>query len=146
MKKIILIAVIFTTGILACKKEKADTKTVSDVVTTPASDTLGKGDFTGQQHNLSGKTILYKDNTGNHILRLENFNMTAAPDAHVFLSKTSTYSTGNILKVSDLTQNVNYTNSAINIDVAEDIDFTQYKYVIVWCTQYSAFFGSAPLN
>ncbi len=146
MKRYILITIILTTGILACKKEKVETKTINDIVVTPISDTLGKGDFTGQQHNLSGKTILYKDNTGNNILRLENFNMTAAPDAHVFLSKTSTYSSGNVMKIFDFTQNADYTNSAININVATNVDFTQYKYVIVWCTQYSAFFGSAPLN
>jgi hypothetical protein len=145
MKKIILIIAILTIGTVACKKEKETTKTVNDNISS-VSDTVGSGTFVGQQHGLSGKAILYKDNSNNHILRLENFNMTAAPDADVFLSTASTYSAGNVIKVSDLTSNANYSNSAINIDVNENIDFNQYKYVIVWCTQYSAYFGYAPLD
>ncbi len=145
MKKIILIILVLTVGAFACKKEKETTKTINDAITS-VSDTIGTGTFVGQQHSLSGNVILYKDNSSNHILRLQNFNMTGAPDADVFLSTTSNYVAGNIIKISDLTSNANYTNSAINIDVAENIDFAQYKYVIVWCTQYSAYFGYAPLQ
>jgi hypothetical protein len=146
MKKITLFILSLSLFTIACKKEKEETKTINDMVTNPVSDTLGHGSFVGVDHSLSGKAILYKDNTNNHILRLEHFNMTAAPDADVFLSTTSSYSGGTVIKVSDLNQNTNYTNSAINIDVAENINFNQYKYVIVWCTQYSAYFGHAPLN
>jgi hypothetical protein len=145
MKKKILFAFILFAGLMACKKEKVETKVINDMVTNAISDTLGAGDFAGQQHSLSGRAILYKDNTGNHILRLENFNMTSAPDADVLLSKTENYNSSNVIKVLDFGTS-NYSNSAINIDVAEDINFTEYPYVIVWCTQYSAYFGHAILE
>lgn len=145
MKTIFLFSFMVLTAMMACKKEKTNTTMVNDEVTNPVSDTLGTGDFVGQQHSLSGRAVLYKDNTGNHILRLENFNMTSAPDADVLLSKTENYNSSNVLKVLDFGTN-NYTNSAINIDVAEDINFAEYPYVIVWCTQYSAYFGHAHLE
>lgn len=141
-----MIVLILAFGMMACKKEKEETKMINDVIAAPASDTLGSGNFIGQQHSLSGKAVLYKDTTDNYILRLENFNLTAAPDPDVLLSKTSTYSAGNVINVSSLAQNTNYTNSAVNIDVDNAINFAEYKYVIIWCTQYSAYFGHAPLN
>ena len=146
MKNLSIVIVVIAFVTAACKKEKEETKMVNDVITAPASDTLGSGNFIGQQHGLSGKAILYKDNTDNYILRLEDFNLTSAPDPDVLLSKTSTYSGGNVINVSGLAQNTNYTNSSINIDVDNAINFAEYKYVIIWCTQYSAYFGHAPLN
>lgn len=141
-----MIVLILAFGMMACKKEKEETKMINDVIAAPASDTLGSGNFIGQQHSLSGKAVLYKDTTDNYILRLEDFNLTSAPDPDVLLSKTSTYSAGNVINVSSLAQNTNYTNSSINIDVDNAINFAEYKYVIIWCTQYSAYFGHAPLN
>ena len=146
MKNTLIIILFLAFGITACKKEKEETKMINDIITSPVSDTIGSGTFIGQQHSLSGKAVLYKDNTNNYILRLENFNLTSAPDPDVLLSKTSTYSAGNVINVSGLAQNANYTNSSINIDVDNSINFAEYKYVIIWCTQYSAYFGHAPLN
>ena len=148
MKKLLFVSLVLLVGMAGCKKEKKDEMQdkTNDVVTTPVSDTIGKGDFVGVDHNLSGKAILYKDASNNYFLRLENFTMTAAPDADILLSKTSAYNASSVIKVSDLAQNTNYTNSNINIDVDDAIDFTQYKYVIVWCQQHSAYFGHAPLD
>ncbi len=144
MKKIISCFLLITT-LFACKKDREETKTIGDTITNPVSDTLGQGTFIGLQHSLSGKVILYKDDTENHILRLENFNMTAAPDADVLLSKNEHYNSSTVLKVYDFGTN-GYSNSAINIDVPETITFSEYPYVIIWCTQYSAYFGHAPLQ
>ncbi len=146
MKKIILMIFVLATGTIACKKAKDETKMVNDIIGSPVTDTIGQGNFIGQQHDLSGKALLYKDNSNNYILRLENFNLTSAPDPDVLLSKTSTYSAGNVINVTGLSQNTNYSNSSINIDVDNTINFTEYKYVIIWCTQYSAYFGHATLN
>ncbi len=147
MKKLLVVSFMLIFGMVACKKEEVSKKdTTNDKVTTPVADTLGKGDFIGVDHNLSGKAVLFKDTSDNYILRLENYTMTAAPDADILLSKTSTYNAANVIKVYDLAQNTNYTNSNINIDVDNGIDFTQYKYIISWCEQYSAYFGHAKLE
>ena len=146
MKKLLIIIIAVAFGTISCKKEKEETKMVNDVLVSPVKEIIGQGDFVGSQHSLAGKAVLIKDNTNNYILRLENFNMTSAPDADVLLSKTSTYSAGNVINVSGLGKDVNYTNSSINIDVDNSINFAEYKYVIIWCTQFSAYFGYAPLN
>lgn len=143
MKKIVIALLLSMTVLVACKKE--ETKMISDQITSPVSDTLGSGTFVGVDHGLSGKATLYKDVSNNHILRLDNFNMTSAPDADVFLSKTQNYVAANVLKVYDFST-ANYTASSINIDVDENIQYNDYPYVIVWCSQYSAYFGHANLK
>jgi hypothetical protein len=145
MKKMLIVFSIYSLVAMACKKDKEETKVLNDPISSPVADTLGIGTFVGVDHSLAGKVILFKDSTGNHILRLDNFNMTSAPDADIFLSKTQNYVAANILKVYDFST-ANYSNSSINIDVNENINFSDYPYVIVWCTQYSAYFGHAPLQ
>jgi len=146
MKKMLLMLLLLVLGMSACKKEKETDVVVQDKVTTPVSDTLGKGNFVGVAHSVAGKSILYKETTGNYILRLENFTMTAAPDAFIYLSKTSNYNASSVINVYTLTPNGNYSNANINIDVSDDINFSEYKYVLVYCFQYSAFFGHAELK
>ncbi|MBC7450548.1 MAG: DM13 domain-containing protein [Cytophagales bacterium] len=146
MRTLLIWVVILFASLTACKKEEERTTMTNDVITHPVTDTLGKGVFKGEQHSLSGKAILLKENTANVILRLEQFYMSAVPDAHVYLSKTNAYSTGSVLKVSDFLINTNYNNSNITIDIADNINVSEYNYVIVWCTQYGAYFGSAPLE
>lgn len=144
MKKLLILIASCIVIFSSCKKEDM-TNTTNDTITTPVSDTLSKGTFIGVDHSLSGKAILFKDISENHILRLEEFNMTSAPDADVFLSKTQNYVAANVIKVYDLGSG-NYSNNAINIDVDENIVYSDYPYVIVWCTQFSAYFGHAPLQ
>jgi len=137
------ILIIFGTA-LSCKKKEDDgpSQQVTDVVGVQ-SDTLKKGTFTGYDHGLSGKSFIIKDGD-KHILRLTEYNMTPAPDADVFLSKSASYSAGNVLKIADL--DGGYTNSAINLDIPAGADWESYPYVIVWCTQYSVNFGVATLS
>lgn len=147
MKKLVMISFVLVAGIIGCKKaEMVETITQNDVIVTPVNDTIGVGDFIGVDHSLAGTSILFKDTSGNYILRLENFTMTAAPDADILLSKTSNYVAGDVIKVYDLTQNANYNNNSINIDVDNTINFSEYPYVIAWCEQFSAYFGHAHLE
>lgn len=138
-----ILVVIFLVGTMACKKKKDEVSVmVNDKV--DVEETLAMGTFSGYQHDLSGKTVLVKDTSGNTILRLEDFNMTEGPDVYVYLSRNSTYSSGNVIQVKHLT--TGYTDSNLNIDVDNAVDHTDYKYVLVYCYQYSALFGTALLE
>jgi hypothetical protein len=141
----ILFSLIILGVTFSCKKKEEDAgptqQVMEDVPVT--SDTLKKGTFTGYDHGLAGKSFILKDGS-NKILRLTEFSMTPAPDADVYLSKGTSYSAGNVIKIADLTSG--YTNSSLNFTIPPTVDYTQYPYVIVWCTQYSVNFGVAPLT
>jgi ribosomal protein L2 len=143
---ILLILVSLSIFFFSCKKEKDKEPEikVEEQLDHPASDTLAEVNFTSYAHNLSGKALLIKDSTGNKILRFENFNMEMGPDVYVYMSRSSTYSAGNCIQLRKLPDG--YTNSSLNIDIDDAIDHSDYKYVIVYCYQYSSLFGNALLN
>ncbi|MDB5256345.1 MAG: hypothetical protein JWM14_1040 [Chitinophagaceae bacterium] len=150
MKKVLLLTLLVcltSMSIASCKK-KEDPGPTAMVMSPPPSaesDTVGSGDFTSYEHGLSGSSILYKeDNPEVKKLRLYNFNMTAGPDVHVYLSKTSSYSAANVLEITKLT--TGYTNSSITFDVTSANYSADYKYVLVYCVQYSSLFGYTKLE
>lgn len=146
MKTIFALLLLFSTILMSCKKEDKEEPAimVDDKLSNPVSDTLSIADFSGYDHGLSGKALLIEDSTGNKILRFEQFNMTQGPDVYVYMSRNSTYSAGNVIQIQKLT--VGYTNSSINFDIDDAIDHSDYKYVIVYCYQYSSLFGNALFN
>lgn len=150
MKKILLMTLLVgltSMVILSCKKKEDPGPSTTVMSEPPAedSDTIGKGDFTGYSDNLSGSAILYKDGiTKVTKLRLYNFNMDSGPDVHLFLSKNSSYSSGNVIEIAKL--NTGYNNSSITYDVTSQNYSADYKYVLVYCVQYSALFGNTELK
>lgn len=146
MKKLALVICSLLVMATACKKEEDPGPSV--MVSTPPpsgdNDTIGLGTFTGYDHGLSGSALLYRDTASAVKLRLYDFNMTAGPDVYVFLSKTSSYSAGNVLQLSRLT--TGYTNSSFSLDVTHPNYSSEYQYVLVYCVQYSALFGFTQLT
>jgi hypothetical protein len=150
MKKILLMTLLVgMTGIVlfSCKK-KEDPGPTTTVMSPPPgvdSDTIGEGNFTSYEHSLAGAAVLYKEgNPEVKKLRLYNFNMTAGPDVHVYLSKTTSYSAANVLEITKLT--TGYSNSSITFDVTSGNYSADYKYVLVYCVQYSSLFGYTELK
>jgi len=143
MKYLFYLSAVLLFGFISCKKEKPNDEMINDDPTT-AVDTIGEGTFTGYQHSLAGDAILYTEVSGNKILRLEDFNMTAGPDVYVYLSTTSSFNAGAI-QVAQLAVNTNYTNSNINFTVSSPSYTSSYKYVLVYCVQFSALFGYTEL-
>jgi len=150
LKKILLLSLlvgITSIAIASCKK-KDDPGPTTTVISEPPpadSDTIGEGHFTSYDHGLSGSSILYKEgNPEVKKLRLYDFNMTAGPDVHVYLSKTTSYSAANVLEITKLP--TGYTNSSITFDVTSANYNSDYKYVLVYCVQYSSLFGYTELK
>jgi hypothetical protein len=143
--KTIFLALCVSLSLLACKKkmqEEPSTGIVNMGSNTPppvAAVVLRQGTFSSYDHGLAGVAKIIKDSTNNVILRLENFSMTEGPDVDLLLSKTSSYSSSNVIKVADL--NGAYTNFALNVDIDDNIDLSVYKHIIVWCAKFSVSFG-----
>jgi hypothetical protein len=141
MKKVTLLLFAVWVGATSCKKEDVGPAIMVNNGGAAAADTIARGLFTSYQHSLSGNAILYTDINNATVLQLENFNMTAGPDVHVFLSKTASYSAANILDLGVLS--TGYTNSTLSYTIT-GYDAT-YKYVLVYCVTYSALFGYTEL-
>lgn len=150
MKKLLLLTLLScTTSVVVLSCNKKDDPGPTAIVMSPppssGSDTIGKGNFTSYDHGLSGSAILYIESEPTiKKLRLYNYNMTAGPDVHVYLSKTSSYSAANVIEIQKLT--TGYSNSSITFDVNSASYNSDYKYVLVYCVQYSSLFGYAILS
>jgi hypothetical protein len=123
----------------ACKKE-TNTTTSPSGDPVPAGTVLVQGNLSGSGgHNVSGAVRIYNDN-GTKTLRLENFSTTNGPDLKVYLSKdlnaASFINAGNLRSTSG---NQNYSLSGMP-------DFSQYRYVLIWCQQFGVLFGSAQVQ
>lgn len=135
--------------LVSCKEEEevvvnAPIQTGNMPVENPVTSTLKLGTFTSYQHSLAGTATIVRDTTRNVLLRLEDYTMTAGPDVHVYLSKTSSYSPANVIEVKHLTDG--YSKYDLTIDVQDDTDFGTYKYVLVWCVKFNSLFGYAELK
>lgn len=120
------------------------TKTGEDMLVIPIKETLKTGIFEGYAHSLAGNVRVIKDTTGNVILRLEQYTMTPGPDVILYLSKSSSYSSNNVIKIDNLPYG--YSNATRNVDIANDFDLNTYKYVLVWCASANQLFGYSELK
>jgi hypothetical protein len=108
--------------------------------TTP-SETIEytyQGNFVASSHPTSGVAKISKDKTQ---LLLESFKTDNGPDLNIYLaSNLSTIKTDHIDLGDIKGLNGNYSYSTTTT-----IDYSKYKYVVVWCVAFNANFGYAVL-
>jgi hypothetical protein len=85
---------------------------------------------------VTGKLHIYLENA-NYKLRFENFSISNGPDLKVYLAKTDA-----------LSEYINLGNLKINAVymIPNQVDLSTYKYVLVYCQQYSHLFAFAELT
>ncbi len=84
---------------------------------------------------VSGEAKIYQE--GNYFeLQLDNFNISEGPDLKVYLSKAATPT--EFINLGNLT-------SATVYNIPTQVDFSQYKYVLIHCQQYNHLFAVAEL-
>lgn len=101
------------------------------------------GAFTGAGdgiHNAEGAAKVIYVEGGNDVLRLENFRVTNGPDLYVYLATDKQAS--DFIDLGRLKAN----NGNQNYDIPEGVDLSKYYTVVVWCKQFSVFFGGAELT
>ena len=85
--------------------------------------------------SVSGQANIYQE--GNEFrLQLDNFSISAGPDLKVYLSKSST--PNDFINLGNL-------SSATVYPIPTQVDFSQYKYVLIHCQQYNHLFAVATL-
>ncbi|MBT7363034.1 MAG: DM13 domain-containing protein, partial [Rhodospirillaceae bacterium] len=84
---------------------------------------------------------------GNHVLRLENLDVTNGPDLHVFLVRhpgpvaSSDVTDDNYIDLGALKGNIGNQNYAI----APGTDVAGFASVVIWCKAFGVLFSTAPL-
>ncbi len=120
----------------ACKKENntptnpaMDDKPAGIVIATAR---IVEGNIPGDKAN--GDAQIYNDN-GTWKLYLSDFSTTNGPDLHVYLANSvnaSSFIDLGLLKSTSGNQTYN---------ISGNPSISNYKYVLIWCKQFSVFFG-----
>jgi Electron transfer DM13 len=136
MKKLIIL---FVLGLMmACDPEDATpTTTLNDVFDETTATLLREGTWTGSgSYNVSGTAKIYDDN-GKRVLLLNNFSSSNGPDLRVYLSVTTgATSFVNLGKLKSTSGKQTYA-------IPDGTDIDQFKFVLIWCQQFSVLFGKA---
>jgi len=91
-------------------------------------------------HDAQGNTYTVPLESGNDVLRLENFKSTNGPDLYVYLSKD--YKASEFINLGKLKAN----SGNQNYDIPNDVDLGEYNKVLIWCKTFGVLFGSAELS
>jgi hypothetical protein len=100
---------------------------------------LKQGTLTGVGHTVSGTVKVY-DDSGKKVVVLDPFSSQNGPDLKVYLSTDE-----------NATQYINLaalksTTGKQSYDVTGMPDLDQYKFVLIWCQEFSVLFGKAELQ
>ncbi len=130
---------------------EAPATTAAPETTAPAAPeivTLVEGQFMGSgRYDVSGDALVLNDGTEQRFLRFENFESDNGPDLDVYLSAAPADASGSELEedwilLGELRGNI----GDQNYELDPSIDLERYSTVVIWCTRFSAQFGTAGLS
>ncbi len=138
MKNLLLLLVL---AISSCGPEDATPTTpVVDTFDPTGATLLKEGTFVGTPgHPVSGTAKIY-DDKGKHIVQFENFSSINGPDLKVYISKTENAS--EFVNLGPLKS----TTGKQSYDISGMLDYDEYKFVLIWCKQFSVLFGKAEVQ
>ena len=137
--RITLILVLFI-PLNSCVKENTLTTPVNNPVDTSMAMIHFNGAFgNGPYGAVNGMAKIYFQ-ANQYILALENFNSSNGPDLHVYISKeVQPVNYIDLGRLQSVSGNQQY-------QLADNINFSEYKYALIHCQQYNHLFGSAELK
>ena len=121
-----------------CKKKSKESM-ISENIDQGSSMLLKQANFSSNLHTTLGKVSVYEKSTTNSLV-FEGFNTDAGPDLRVYLSK------GLNNKVFVEVGKLNRACRSFSYDFSNSINTSEYKYVLIWCEDYSLLFGYALLQ
>jgi Electron transfer DM13 len=141
MKFSIILVLLGAIWLSSCTKNNGtSTETLKETIDTASAKLIKTGVFTSSSgYTVSGKSsILLKDSI--YSLSLENFSSSNGPDLYVYISKQITPNA-----IVDLGR-LKSTNGNQVYTLTTQFNVAEYKYVIIYCKQFSRTFGTAELK
>ena len=127
-----ILSIIILCGLIlfsACKKD-------DDV--TPSDNPSFEGNFVSSAHTTSGTASIDEDET---TLTLSDFKTDSGPDLNIYLATSNSNVTSNFIDLG----NIKGIDGDYAYDLPDNVDYLQYKYVVVWCVDFDVNFGYALL-
>jgi hypothetical protein len=138
-KTFVFVAIVL---LMACREENSTP--IEPVIdpfdpTTPTVNLLKQGDLIGVGHTVSGSVKVYEDG-GKKIVVLDPFSSQNGPDLRIYLSTDQNATQYvNLGALKSVTGKQSY-------DVTGMPDLEKYKFILVWCQEFSVLFGKAELK
>lgn len=98
-----------------------------------------EGDFVSSAHTTSGTASIDEDQT---TLTLTNFKTDSGPDLNIYLSSSISNITADFIDLGD----IKGVDGDYTYDLPDNVNFTTYQYVVVWCVAFNVNFGYAELE
>lgn len=133
----VLILLIILFQIVSCKKKEKQ-KTLLDNFDANGATLISQSHFTSNTHTTSGCIKLYSKNSAKNLV-FEGFKTESGPDLRVYFSRT----TNNTAFIE--AGKLKATNGNFYYTVDGSVNTVDYKYVLIWCEDYSVLFGNAQL-
>ncbi|HSF88975.1 MAG TPA: DM13 domain-containing protein [Saprospiraceae bacterium] len=114
------------------------TSCAKDDQAAPPANPSFRGDFVSAAHQTKGIATIDQEKT---TLTLTNFKTDSGPDLNIYLTSSLSAITSDFIDLGDIKGvKGNYT-----YDLPDNLDYAQYKFVIVWCVDFDVNFGYAEL-
>lgn len=110
-----------------------------DDMDTPPENPAFKGDFVSSAHSTKGVASIDQEET---TLTLTNLKTDAGPDLNIYLASSIVTVTADFIDLG----NIKGVKGSYIYDLPDNVDYTHYKYVIVWCVDFDVNFGFAELE
>ena len=109
---------------------------------------LAAGEFRSLEHGTTGLARIVELEDGTRFVRLEDLDTSDGPDLRVYLTDQpvsddwAIWDDGEFVDLGALNGNVGDSNYRI----AEDLDLTRFRTVVIWCRRFTVGFGVAPVE
>lgn len=123
---------------IGCKKKEKN-KPLSDSFDKDGAMLVSQSNFSSNAHPTSGCVKVYSKN-GTKNLVFEGFKTDSGPDLRVYVSKTT--GNGDFVDIGTLKS----TSGNFYYSFDNSINTADYKYVLIWCEDFSVLFGNALLQ
>ncbi|MGW6416022.1 DM13 domain-containing protein [Streptomyces sp. NPDC055055] len=117
----------------------------------PGPVTVAQGTFISHEHDTTGAVKIVRLADGTHTLRLEGLDTSNGPDLHVLMSDApvirgmagwGVFDDGRHLDLAELKGN----KGDQNYPLPQDVDWSTYPSVSIWCDRFDVSFGAARLS
>lgn len=130
--------IIICLHVIACKKKTKNT-TLNENFDINGATFISRANFSSNAHTTNGCVSLYTKNATKNLV-FEGFKTDNGPDLRVYLSKTT--SNTDFIEAGSLKA----TSGNFYYSIDTSINTTNYKYILIWCKDYSVLFGNAQLK
>jgi Electron transfer DM13 len=141
MTKLFFIVTMVIVLMASCKKQNGTTQQpATDKIDTSKAAVKFTGNFVSAPGETVSGTALVLADGSTYSLALQTFSVNNGPDLHLYLSKE--LQPVNFIDLGKLKSTKGDQVYALN----KMPDFSQYRYALIFCQQYSVLFGSAELK